>query len=282
MSRVGKSIGLGAIVGSCLLLLVSMVPAVAGWLPPKPAGDGLIEQVPISRQVVKAALADPKLQEAARLALGPEAGWPQALPLLDALAKSGNPVAQTALCATHKLAHGVAADWAYAARWCLEAAKQGYAPAQYEMAVLLHASAQAKQDEIKLQILHWLRQAAGSDLQVAYLSLVRLYAIGDGVPKDAGIAAKLLAEAGKLSGSCARLAPSAAARYGIGGAVDDKKANADLLAAAKAQCWPAQYALAGYLKQGAGGMAADPTQSLSWAKAGMAAELADAYGQPVK
>lgn len=274
-----RRIAVAILLSAILPALLPASSALAGWLPAKPAGDGMIEQVAMSRQVVKAARADPQLLAAFQLATGPLLQWPKGADLTRDLADAGNPVAQTATCVLYKLGHGVTLDWNQARHWCLEAAKQGYGPAQYELAVLLHASGESDQPAIKMEIQHWLRQAAGQDLALGYLSLARLYAIGDGVPRDLAVATRLINEVGKNGGLCQALVKSSTARYGLGVAVDDKAANAALIAAAQAQCWPAQYALAGFLKQGGGGMIADPAQSKQWAAAAMMAEVADAYGQ---
>jgi TPR repeat protein len=273
-----------SLVGRVLIsaVLISSLPisgALAGWLPPKPAGDDMKAQVPMSRQVVKAALADPRLQAAFQLVTGPLLQWPKGADLTRDLANGGNPVAQTAICVLHKLGHGVTVDWDQARRWCLEAANQGYGPAQYELASLLNAGDAGDQPAVKIEIQHWLRQAARQDLALGYISLARLYVLGDGVPKDLAIASRLLQEAGRIPSVCQPLIASAKARYGLGMAIDDKRANASLILAARAQCWPAQYALAGFLKQGAAGMTADAAESKSWLTEAMMAEVIDAYGQ---
>jgi len=271
--------------GSIRLMLASSVPifvmavaavsAQAGWLPPKPADDHGPDQVPMSAQVVQAAAIDPKLIAAFhQLRANP--------PKIDAtiaLAKAGNPLAQTGLCAAYKIGRGVAADLNQALAWCRKAAELGYAPAQYEAALVLRASAEAQLPAVKAEAMHWLRQAAQQDAAFAYLTLSRLYAAGDGVAADTDIAQHLLESAGEIKGACAPLTKAAQLRAGFGVTADEAGANKLLQQAATAGCWPAQRTIAAYLSRGQGGLTADPTAAKTWSGKADAAELAWAFGQ---
>lgn len=109
-------------------------------------------------------------------------------------AEAGDAIAQTAL-ATVYLAGlgGVARDDAEAARWTRLAADQGFAPAEYDLALLYYTGRGLPKDDSESA--RWLQRAADKGVAPAQNNLALLYATGQGVEKDLSKAAGLFRKA---------------------------------------------------------------------------------------
>ena len=101
----------------------------------------------------------------------------------------GNPVAQYELGVCYTCGRGVVKDCGKASHWMQKAAVQGYAAAQYDLASdYIHTSTQSIVPHNTARGVYWMRKAAEQGYARAQLSLGLLYATGDGVPKDNGMA----------------------------------------------------------------------------------------------
>jgi uncharacterized protein len=109
-------------------------------------------------------------------------------------AEAGDPIGQTAL-ATVYLAGigGVTQDDAEAVRWTRMAADQGFAPAEYDLALLYFTGRGIAKNDAECA--KWLQKAADKGIAPAQNNLGLLYAVGQGVPKDAKKAAGLFRKA---------------------------------------------------------------------------------------
>ncbi|PID99990.1 MAG: hypothetical protein CSA79_05705 [Thiothrix nivea] len=88
---------------------------------------------------------------------------------------------------------GVQQDPAQAVRWYLKAARQGYAKAQHNLALLYEDGKGVPQDYEQAAI--WYQKAAESGFSEAQNNLAVLYILGNGVPVDRNQAEKLLRQA---------------------------------------------------------------------------------------
>lgn len=119
--------------------------------------------------------------------------------LLEPLAAAGDPRAQTRLGTLHHLGLGVREDDALARQWFERAARQGFAPAQFELGNLYaygHAPVAAGDDTQRLAA-QWYFEAARQGHADAQYSLGILFLAGSGVQRNPAEARKWIARAAR-------------------------------------------------------------------------------------
>jgi TPR repeat protein len=121
------------------------------------------------------------------------------------LAKEENPQAQFNVALMYEKGRGVRQDTAEAMRWYEKAAQNGYAPAAYNLAVLLEHTGDAHAKE---KARYWYEKAVEGGVKEAYNNLARLFFEGKGVPQDIKRAETLLKEGAQKG--------SAEAMYNLG------------------------------------------------------------------
>jgi uncharacterized protein len=119
--------------------------------------------------------------------------------LLEPLATAGDPRAQTRLGTLHHLGLGVREDDTLARQWFERAARQGFAPAQFELGNLYaygHAPVPPGEDTQRLAA-QWYFEAARQGHAEAQYSLGILFLAGSGVQRNPVEARKWIARAAR-------------------------------------------------------------------------------------
>jgi len=119
--------------------------------------------------------------------------------LLEPLATAGDAHAQTRLGTLHHLGLGVREDDALALQWFERAARQGFAPAQFELGNLYaygHAPVPPGEDTQRLAA-QWYFEAARRNHAEAQYSLGILFLAGSGVQRNPAEARKWIARAAR-------------------------------------------------------------------------------------
>ena len=112
------------------------------------------------------------------------------------LAKEENAEAAFNVGLMYEKGQGVQADMTQAMQWYETSAKGGYAPAAYNLAVLIERRGKPHASELAR---YWYEKAAEGKVKEAYNNLALLYLEGKGVSKDAAKAETLLKQ-GAASG----------------------------------------------------------------------------------
>ena len=177
--------------------------------------------------------------EAAAMAAA-QTGNPEARQQLQRWARQGLPVAERELGTLYRKQP----ERQGAARQLLEhAARAGDAEAAYQLGELLRAGSAAAPGQPD-KAWPWYRQAAEARHARAALTLGQMAANGDGVRKDAAVAARWLALASGLGNAHAMFLLSNAYRYGVGVERDEARGFALLEEAAEHEYPPALQDLA--------------------------------------
>ncbi|MGE4088407.1 MAG: tetratricopeptide repeat protein [Immundisolibacter sp.] len=126
--------------------------------------------------------------------------YPQAVRLLEPLARGGNPIAQLRLGLLYYHGHGVRESDAHALQWFERAARQGLADAQFQVGNmyaygLVELSGDADPARVAAQ---WYFEAARQGHAEAQYSLGILFLTGSGVVQDAAEAARWIERAAAL------------------------------------------------------------------------------------
>jgi len=123
--------------------------------------------------------------------------YPNAVRLLEPLARAGNPLAQSRLAWLYYHGHGVRESDALALQWFERAARQGLAEAQFHLGNMYAyglAELPAETDASRLAA-QWYFEAARQGHADAQYSLGILFVTGSGVTQDAAEARKWIARA---------------------------------------------------------------------------------------
>jgi hypothetical protein len=123
--------------------------------------------------------------------------YPNAVRLLEPLARAGNPQAQSRLALLYYHGHGVRESDALALQWFERAARQGLAEAQFHLGNMYAyglADLPADTDANRLAA-QWYFEAARQGHADAQYSLGILFLTGSGVAQDANVARKWIARA---------------------------------------------------------------------------------------
>jgi TPR repeat protein len=118
---------------------------------------------------------------------------------LKQLAKNENAQAQIYLGSLYASGHGVKINHKRAALWYERAAKQGFAPAQFNIGfLLLHGASNGTKNGIRANpkaAARWLKKAADQNVSDAQFLLCQLFHQGRGVPRSYGEATALCRKA---------------------------------------------------------------------------------------
>ena len=141
-------------------------------------------------------------------------------------------------------------------------AENGYAVAQYSLAKLYERGGGAILKN-PVQAALWYRQAAAQGVAAAQNNLAIMYAKGDGVPKNPERAVELWRQAAELGHPMAKYNLALGYFNGDGVAVDREVSVTWFLGAARAGVGDAQYALGQLYRQGVG-VEPDEAEALYW------------------
>jgi len=147
------------------------------------------------------------------------------------LAKEENPEAAFNVGLMYEKGQGVRTDSKQAMQWYEKAAKAGYAPAAYNLAVLIEASHKPHAAEVAR---YWYEKAVDGNVTQAYNNLALLYLEGKSVLQDAAKAESLLKKGAQAGDAAAMFNLGKLYLEGAPGVAQDKlKAYEYLLKARK-------------------------------------------------
>jgi TPR repeat protein len=283
--------GLVAVIAGCTSSTPPITPpatAAPAWPSPGYPFGAFAEPDVMPAATARLALADPDLASAYRnLQPGQDDGFKGTVDR----AQTGNPAAETAACVDIRNGYGTIPD---AARWCKEAATQGYAFGEYEYGQIYYryefAFNALNDRELRQQLaVHWMNQAAKHGIVQADFALIRANALGEGVTankdlalfylQEARIRLRDAAQAAGYDMSCQTLPDYYAARYGIGEAQDIARARTALQQAVEQECWVAQMIIASLYHYGADGFPQDFDNAVFYNSRAARLEVDYAYGQ---
>ncbi|MDP6404958.1 MAG: tetratricopeptide repeat protein [Alphaproteobacteria bacterium] len=169
----------------CALLLVAAAPPAlaCGW-GGENEGDDDDEAIVIGadgKPVVEAAADPAALTDLGNLQRG-NSELAAAVRSYRQAAEQGHAPAQNNLATMYEQGLGLPRDDAQAVVWFRRAAEAGFAPAQHSLAMMLREGRGAERDAG--QAARWLRRAAAGGHHAAFVDLGALYWAGEGVAKD--------------------------------------------------------------------------------------------------
>jgi len=189
-------------------------------------------------------------------------------------AEQGHAEAQYNLALCYYWGAGVLEDKSEAVEWCRKAAEQGCAEAQYNLGICYELGDGVPQD--KLEGVKWFRKAAEQGFVDAQYNLGWHYAHGDGVAQDKSEAVKWYRKAAEQGHAAAQNNLGNCYTHGEGVAQDTSEAVKWYRKAAEQGNPNAQYNLAGCYARG-DGVRRDTSEAVKWYR--KAAERGHAYAQ---
>ncbi|MET1026136.1 MAG: tetratricopeptide repeat protein [Dongiaceae bacterium] len=222
---------------------LNLIRMVVDWSPPgrpslsKPPfpENPMPDVTPLPVATLLTAQADPELRRGYQLAVA-TSSYPVGLEQLERLAKAGNVVAETAVCALLWY-RSPAEDVAATSTWCEMAAGKGYAPAELIDGI---RSLLSRDTAIAHRGLQWLELAGRQGMQDALVAMASAYMRGIGVQRDPAKSLELIDQAVGTDTATGLYAFAAQYRRGIGVVMDLAKADAYLRRAAEKGNWLAQ------------------------------------------
>ena len=146
--------------------------------------------------------------------------------------------------------------------WYRKSAKQGFALAQYKLAIMFYKGIGVPEN--KTIALSWFRKSAKQGVALAQYNLGIMFYNGDGVPEDKKQAVELLRQAAEKGISSAQYHSGSILYVGVNGVLQNKKEAASLYRqAAEAGHANAQHNLAVMLFKG-DGIPRDKEQAVDW------------------
>ncbi|HND62898.1 MAG TPA: tetratricopeptide repeat protein, partial [Opitutaceae bacterium] len=188
--------------------------------------------------------------------------YPDAIRCYAQAAKVGFAPAQFNLAMLTELGRGVAENKAEAFQLYLKAAQQGFGPAQYNVGNMYANGVGVARDYFEAAL--WFRQAAQQGIPEALYNLGLAYELGRGVTKDEAQAQKFYRDSAEKGYVRARYNLALMLEDGRGSAPDEKAAAKYYRAAALQGYAPAQNNLGIMIAEGRGGLPVSLPEAYAW------------------